>query len=144
MSKIAYFFVSFLGAIPAGGTLYLMIQNFLDRADRLGTTLLAVTILISVCMVAVALTPFMILVFYKDPRPKAPARKGDDDDGDEPEAAVVADDDGDDEGFGDVIPDNYDPDELAASVDDEAEGFDDDEYDDDGFEDDDDFDYEDE
>lgn len=142
MSKVAYFLITFIGAIPAGGTLYLLIMNFLDRSEKLTGILLGVTIIASVCCTLVALTPFMVLVFYKDTRPKSsPSKKGAD-----AGAAGADDDDGDDKeegGFGDVIPDDYDADELAASVDDGDEYDDDDAFDDDGFDDDDDFDIED-
>lgn len=145
MSKLAYFFVTLLGAVPAGGALYLLIKNFLDRADRLGGVLLGVTVTISVCMVLVALTPFMVLVFYKDSRPAPGPRNKD---GDEEGAVAAVADDGDEpEGFGDIIPDDYDPDELSAAVDDGGEDEDLDEaYDDYDDEDGeyDDFDYEDE
>jgi hypothetical protein len=117
VSKLAYFFVTLVGAVPAGGALYLMIKNLLDRADRLGGVLLGVTITISVCMVLVALTPFMVLVFYKDTRPK-PAPGKTDDDGEAAVAAAKSDDEEEAEGFGDIIPDDYDEAELAASVDD--------------------------
>ncbi len=141
MSKLAYFFVTLVGAVPAGGALYLMIMNLLDRADRLGGVLLGVTITISVCMVLVALTPFMVLVFYKDTRPKPASRDADDD---AAVAAVGSDDDEEADGFGDVIPDDYDADELAASVDngdDLDEAYDDGEFDDDtGFDDDEEYD----
>lgn len=139
MSKIAYFLVTFIGAVPAGGTLYLLIKNFLDRADDLGGVLLGVTITAAVCCTLVALTPFMVLVFYKDTRPKPPPRKKGGDADDEGNA----DDSVDEEpaGFGDVIPDDFDEEELSASAnddeyddgafddDDEYGGFDDDEYD---------------
>ena len=137
MSKIAYFLVTFIGAVPAGGTLYLLIKNFLDRADALGGVLLGVTITAAVCCTLVALTPFMVLVFYKDTRPKLQPRKKDKGAaaGDEEEASAE-----EPAGFGDVIPDDYDEDELAASADDgdyDDGAFDDDDeyddFDDDGF-----------
>lgn len=142
MSKVAYFLVTFVGAIPAGGTLYLLIMNFLDRSEKLTPILLGVTITASVCCTLVALTPFMVLVFYKDTRPKPPPGKK----GKDADTAVAVDGDDDDQeeaGFGDVIPDDYDADELAASADDGDE-YDDDAFDDDGFDDDDDFDFDDE
>jgi hypothetical protein len=140
VSKLAYFFVTLVGAVPAGGALYLMIKNLLDRADRLGGVLLGVTITISVCMVMVALTPFMVLVFYKDTRPKpAPGKQ---DDSDAEGGAIGAGDEEKAEGFDDVIPDDYDEDELAASVDDGDdldEAYEDDD-DDTGFDDDEEYD----
>ena len=141
MSKLAYFFVTLVGAVPAGGALYLMIMNLLDRADRLGGVLLGVTITISVCMVLVALTPFMVLVFYKDTHPKpAPGKQNDSaaEDG-----AIGVDDEEEAEGFADVIPDDYDADELAASVDDDGdldEAYEDDDDDYTGFDDDEEYD----
>lgn len=134
MSKTNYFLITLVGALPAGGCLYLLIMNLLDRADELTTVLLAVTITAAVCMVLVVISPFIVLFGYKDTRPRlaaagaaaaavaaAPKKKG--------KAAA-----GDDEGFGDAIPDDYDEEELAASAGDDddydAEGYDDGDFDD--------------
>jgi hypothetical protein len=132
VSKLAFFFLTLVGAVPAGGTLYLLINNLFDRANKLGGVLLGVSIAAAVCMVLVTLTPFIVLVFYKDTRMltgggggaagiaaggvAAAAGAG---------AAVAAASDGD--GFGDAIPDDFDEEELAASG--GADAFDD-EYDD--------------
>ena len=142
MSKLAFFFLTLVGAVPAGGTLYLLINNLLDRADKLGGVLLGISIAAAVCMVLIVLTPFIVLVFYKDTRVAGVAMAG---------AATAAagaaaagaaaagaadDDDG---GFDDAIPDDYDEEELAASAsvdeydDDSAsydESYDDGEFDD--------------
>ena len=84
MSKLAFFFMTLVGAIPAGGALYALIMNILDRANSIGTVLLAVTITATVCTALVVLTPFIVLVFYKDtrlpmaslpPLPQQPQRK---------------------------------------------------------------------
>ncbi|NQV27997.1 MAG: hypothetical protein HQ518_26910, partial [Rhodopirellula sp.] len=77
MSKLAFFFMTLVGAIPAGGALYALIRNLLDRADSIGTVLLAITITATVCTALVVLTPFIVLVFYKDTRlPMAPDSTG--------------------------------------------------------------------
>ena len=39
MSKLAFFFLTLVGAVPAGGTLYLLINNLFDRANKLGGVL---------------------------------------------------------------------------------------------------------
>lgn len=123
MSKLAFFFMAFAGAIPAGGALYALIMNLLDRADSLGTVLLAVTVTATLCTAMVVLTPFIVLVFYKDTRPAfvpPPPQEESDDDSLEP---------GEEEGFGDAIPEDFDENELAAADDEEEYGdFDDDEY----------------
>jgi len=123
VSKLAYFFMTLVGAVPAGGALYALIRTLLDRADSIGTVLLAITITATVCTALVVLTPFIVLVFYKDTRmPMAP----------QPEnaaagAAPAPQSDSEEEGFGDAIPDDFDEDELAASADDDEYGdFDDD------------------
>jgi hypothetical protein len=124
VSKLAFFFMTLVGAVPAGGALYALIRNLLDRADTIGTMLLAVTITATVCTALVVLTPFIVLVFYKDTRqPIAPEPQG--------QAAGTAEaaptTGREDEGFGDAIPDDFDEEELAASNDDEDyESFDDD------------------
>ena len=137
MSKTNYFLVTLVGALPAGGCLYLLIMNLLDRADELSTVLLAVTITAAICMVLVVISPFIVLFGYKDTRPRlaaagagaaaaaaavaaAPKKKG----------KAVSDDE---DGFGDVIPDDYDEEELAASAGDDdfdSEAYDDGDFDD--------------
>jgi len=137
MSKTNYFLITLVGALPAGGCLYLLIMNLLDRADELTTVLLAVTITAAICMVLVVISPFIVLFGYKDTRPKlAAAGAGAATGG----AAVAAPDKGkaaaDDEGFGDVIPDDYDEDELTASAgDDDFDDYDSEAYDDGDFDD---------
>ena len=136
MSKTSYFLITLVGALPAGGCLYLLIMNLLDRADELTTVLLAVTITAAICMVLVVISPFIVLFGYKDTRPTlaavgaGAAAAG---------AAVAAPKKGkaaDDDGFGDVIPDDYDEDELAASAgDDEFDDYDSEAYDDGDFDD---------
>lgn len=130
MSKLAFFFMTLVGAIPAGGALYALIMNILDRANSIGTVLLAVTITATVCTAMVVLTPFIVLVFYKDTRlPMAPLSAG-------AAAAAAAPKKADEqEGFGDVIPDDFNEEELAASTADSEDAFDDDvdAYDDDEF-----------
>ena len=117
MSKLAFFFLSLVGAVPAGGTLYLLINNFLDRSDRLGGLLLGVNVAATVCMVLVALSPFIVLVFYKDTRGmivKADAAAAVAAGAGGAVAAAAASKKSEDE-FGDVIPADFDEDELAAS-----------------------------
>jgi len=132
VSKLAFFFMTLVGAVPAGGALYALIRNLLDRADSLGTVLLAITITATVCTAMVVLTPFIVLVFYKDERDPAAVQAQK-----ESTAAASTDDKKVDEadGFGDVIPDDFDEDELAASSDDDDGEFDDDAaaFDDDEF-----------
>jgi hypothetical protein len=132
VSKLAFFFMTLVGAIPAGGALYALIQNLLDRADSLGTVLLAITITATLCTALVVLTPFIVLVFYKDTRaPIAPQPKGKDAAA-APDKAAAKDADG----FGDAIPDDFDENELAASggeedyesFDEDAEAYDEDEF----------------
>ena len=121
MSKLAYFFMTLIGAVPASGALYALIQTLLDRADSIGPVLLAITITATVCTTLFVLTPFIVLVFYKDTRMPMATR---------PEsagAAAAPQSDAEEEGFGDAIPDDFDEDELAASADDDEYGdFDDD------------------
>lgn len=137
MSKTNYFLITLVGALPAGGCLYLLIMNLLDRADELTTVLLAVTITAAICMVLVVISPFIVLFGYKDTRPKlAAAGAG----GGAAGAAVAAPKKGkattDDDGFGDVIPDDYDEEELAASAgDDDFDDYDSEAYDDGDFDD---------
>jgi hypothetical protein len=124
VSKLAFFFMTLVGAVPAGGALYALIRNLLDRADSLGTVLLAITITATVCVSMVVLTPFIVLVFYKDERDPAAIQA-------QKEGAAAAPTDADKaeetDGFGDAIPDDFDEDELAATSDDEEYGeFDDD------------------
>lgn len=115
--------MTLVGAVPAGGALYALIQTLLDRADSIGTVLLAITITATVCTALVVLTPFIVLVFYKDTRmPMAPQPEGE-----AAGAAAAPEQDAEEEGFGDVIPDDFDEEELAASDDDDEYGdFDDD------------------
>jgi hypothetical protein len=130
VSKLAFFFMTLVGAIPAGGALYALIRNILDRANDIGTVLLIVTIVATVCTALVVLTPFIVLVFYKDTRlPMAPQPQGA-----AAGAAAAPKKADDDAGFGDAIPDDFDEEELAASADDDEEFGDDVEsYDDDDF-----------
>ena len=144
MGKLGYFFTTFVGAIPAGFGLYLLIAEvFLERTEKLTTMLLVISITITVCMALVVLTPFMVLVFYKDTRPKLAAAGA----GAVAGTAAAGGRDDEADGFGDAIPDDFDEKELATSVgddfDDEYEeggGFDDeyatDDYDDDDYDDD--------
>ena len=129
MSKLAFFAMTLVGAIPAGGALYALIRNILDRANDIGTVLLIVTIVASVCTALVVLTPFIVLVFYKDTRlPMAPSPEGA-----AAGAAAAPTKADEDEGFGDAIPDDFDEEELATSAgddefDDDVDAFDDDDY----------------
>jgi len=115
VNKLAYFFLTLVGAIPAGGALYALVMNLFDRADKLGGLLLGVTITAAVCMLLVTLTPLIVLFGYKDTRPKpepgaataaepATAAAG---------AAAAA------PGFDDAIPEDFDENELAATADSE-------------------------
>lgn len=124
MGKLGYFFTTLVGAVPAGLGLFLLIKNFLDRADKLGTMLMVITIIATVCMALVALTPFMVLVFYKDTRPKLAAAGA----GAAAAGGAVAGSRDEGDGFGDAIPDDFDEDELRAS---EADDYDDGSFEDD-------------
>ena len=130
MSKLAFFFMTLVGAIPAGGALYALIMNILDRANSIGTVLLAVTIIATVCTALIVLTPFIVLVFYKDTRmPMAPLPVGA-----AADAVTAAPKKADnEEGFGDAIPDDFDENELATvsaddEFDDDVESYDDDDF----------------
>ena len=122
--------MTLVGAVPAGGALYALIMNILDRANSIGPVLLAVTITATVCTAMVVLTPFIVLVFYKDTRlPMAPQPQG------AAAAGAAAPQKADEtDGFGDAIPDDFDEEELAASsgddeeFDDDADAYDDDEF----------------
>jgi hypothetical protein len=129
VGKLAYFFTTFVGAIPAGFGIYVMVRHFLDRAEAINGILLTVSIMITVCLFLVALTPFIVLIFYKDNSPQlavagagavgAGAAAGGGSGGSDPET--------EDEGFGDAIPTDFDQDELEASIpDSEFDDFEDD------------------
>jgi len=124
VSKLAYFFLTFVGAVPAAGALYALIMNLLDRADQLGTVLLAVTVTAALCASMIVLTPFIVLVFYKDTHPQqGPAPEPDSESPAGSAApAALADED---ESFGDAIPEDFDEEELAAAGEDDFEDFDD-------------------
>ena len=130
MGKLGYFFTTFVGAIPAGFGLYLLIAEvFLEQTEKLnsaddGTMLLVISITITVCMALIVLTPFMVLVFYKDTRPKLAAAGA----GAVAGTAAAGGRDDEADGFGDAIPDDFDEEELATSVGDDF----DDEYEDGG------------
>ena len=133
MGKLGYAFTTLIGAIPAGlGLALLIMEVFLKRTEVLSNMLLSVCIVIAVCMALVALTPFMVLVFYKDSRPKlaaagAAAAAGG--------AAAVADRPAAAEDFGDAIPDDFDENELrdsASGGDDDYDDYDD--FEDEGYE----------
>lgn len=119
MGKLAYFFTTFVGAVPAGFGLYLLIMNFLNRADSLGTMLMVITVTATICMALVVLTPFMVLVFYKDTRPKLAAAGAGAAGAAAGAAAAVASEPA---GFDDAIPDGFDEKELAASAGDDEYG----------------------
>lgn len=114
MGKLAYFFTTLIGAVPAGFGLYVFIQNFLDRGDNLGTLLLSISIVVAVCLTLVALTPFMVLIWYKDARPALAAAGA---------PVGVAEESGQkkkkkgaDEDFGDAIPEDFDENELKEEA----------------------------
>lgn len=115
VGKMAYFFTTFVGAVPAGlGLALLIMEVFLKRTEALSTMLLGICIVIAVCLALVVMTPFMVLVFYKDTRPKlAAAGAGVAASGAAAKAASEP------AGFDDAIPENFDEEELAASAGDE-------------------------
>jgi len=120
VGKLAYFFTTFVGAVPAGFGLYLLIMNFLNRADSLGTMLMVITVTATICMALVVLTPFMVLVFYKDTRPKLAAAGAGAAGAAAGAAAAAASEPA---GFDDAIPDGFDEKELAASAGDDDEEY---------------------
>jgi hypothetical protein len=126
VSKLAFFSMTLVGAIPAAGALYALIRNILDRANDIGTVLLIVTIVASVCTALVVLTPFIVLVFYKDTRLPMESEPS----GAAAGAAAAPKKADEEEGFGDAIPDDFDEEELAASGgdDDDVDAYDDEEY----------------
>ncbi|MFP6763243.1 MAG: hypothetical protein VB858_06485 [Planctomycetaceae bacterium] len=115
MGKLGYAFTTLIGAIPAGiGLAVLIMDVFLKRTEVLSNMMLTVCIVIAVCMALVALTPFMVLVFYRDTRPKLAAA------GAAAAAGVaVAAGSSSDEGFGDAIPEDFNEDEVRDSAEDE-------------------------
>ncbi len=138
MSKLAFFSMTLVGAVPAGGTGYLLVKHFLDHGfsgppivvGAAGTALAA--------LFFVLLTPLIVLVRYKSPNAGAPKS----------EAAAVAEQEtaeketkpakgkkGKDDDFGDAIPDDFEEDELNESADDAFDAGDEDfEYEEDEFE----------
>jgi hypothetical protein len=139
---------SLVGAIPGAALAYLTIMAFIHFADRMATMLQVVTGTALVCSVAMALSPFAILLFMKsgtaeeteaETKPAAAAAKApaavdveavdvDDalDEGEAPAAADGTDEDADMSlsGFDESLDETSDE---AFEFDDEAFGFDEDE-----------------
>lgn len=141
MSKLAYVSITLVGAVPAGGTFYLIVQHFLDRGFAGPPVLVGVVATTAVALFATILTPLMVLFWYKSPQADAPkaaaasAAVADQDDEKKP-AAPAKGKKGKDDNFDDAIPDDFDEDEVSESAgDDDFEAGDEDfEYDDDEFE----------
>lgn len=113
MSKLSFTAMTLVGALPAGFTLYLLVQHFVDHGVPSANV---VGIAIWVCLAAlflVVITPFIVLIRYKGPeKVAAPApAKG----AKVAEAAPTAKKKGKDAGFDDAIPDDFDEEELKAS-----------------------------
>ncbi len=141
MSKLAYFFITLVGAVPAGGTFYLIVQHFFDRGFSGPPVLVGVVATTAVALFATILTPLMVLFWYKSPnadaaKPAAAAVADKEEVNDKKPAAPAKGKKGKDTGFDDAIPDDFDEDELNESAgDDDFEAGDEDfEYDDDEFE----------
>lgn len=122
MSKLAFVSMTLVGAAPAGFTLYLLVQHFVDhgvpQANALG---IAVWVTLA-ALFLVVISPFIVLIRYKAPArvaaPAASSAKGE-------TAASKKKADAADE-FGDAIPEDFDEEELAESQPEEET------YDDDG------------
>lgn len=135
MSKLSFTAMTLVGALPAGFTLYLLVQHFVNHGVPSANV---VGIAIWVCLAAlflVVITPFIVLIRYKGPEKvaaPAPAKGAKAD-------APAAKKKGKDAGFDDAIPDDFDEEELKASQAEEAydeeEGGGDFDYDEDELED---------
>lgn len=122
MGKLAYIFMAFFGAIPAGFGLYVMVLHLLDRSEAISGMLLTVSIVITVCLFLVTLSPFIVLVFYRDSQPQlamAGAEADATDGGDGGSRAPAASS----EAFDDAIPQDFDQEELEASQPDQFDDF---------------------
>ena len=120
VSKIGLFCTSLVPALIAGGLSYLMVMTFLNRTGDMGTMLMVICGITLAASAVVALSPFGILIFSPKTEEIAPEtvdEDGADDDFDDDDVVTAGGDDEDD-GFGDAIPDDFDPDELAEDDDD--------------------------
>lgn len=112
MSKLGFTAMTLVGAVPAGFTLYLLVQHFVDHgvpsADIVG---IAVWVSLA-ALFLVVITPFIVLIRYKGPEKVAaptPAK------GAKADAAPAAKKKGKGESFDDAIPEDFDEEELKAS-----------------------------
>ena len=118
MSKISLFCTSLVPALVAGGLSYLMVMTFLERTGTMGTMLMVVCGVTLAASAIVALSPFGILIFSPKTEDLATETVEDQEEVEDDFEDDFADDDDEDEGFGDAIPDDFDPDELADDDDD--------------------------
>lgn len=73
MGRIQRALVSLVAAIPAGFLAFLLVNTFLNSADKLNTTFQVVCGIVLACVVVVILMPFALLIFG------GPKSKSDDD-----------------------------------------------------------------
>lgn len=137
MSKLAYVLMTLVGAVPAGGTNYLLVKHFLDHGFSGSPIIVAVCATAWTATFFTALTPLMVLFWYKAPQSDTVKSAGavvPKEDGSKPEKPAKAKT-AKGEGFDDAIPDDFDEDELNESADDAFDAGDEDfEYEDDEFE----------
>ncbi len=129
MSKLAYFFITLIGAIPGGFLCYLIVMYFKDQGFG-GSTIMQVACWTTLAAAfAIVLTPLMVVFWYKPAQVTAAAPKpAADSEDDEPapdkkpakaakaaKAAKGKKRDHEDDGFEDAIPDDFDEEELEAS-----------------------------
>ena len=124
MSKLAYFFITLIGAVPGGFLCYLFVMYFKDHGFG-GSTIMQVAIWAAlVAAFAIVLTPLMVVFWYKAPQGEltAPKPAGSADSDDKPvadkkaaKAAKGQKKEQEADGFEDAIPDNFDEEELEAS-----------------------------
>ena len=136
MSKLAYFFITLIGAVPGGFLCYLIVMYFKEQGFG-GPTIVQVAFWAALAAAfAIVLTPLMVVFWYKAPQaeaaPATPADSGDEPVADKKLAKAAKGKkkpDQEADGFEDAIPDDFDEDELEesrASDDiDDAEAFDD-------------------
>lgn len=137
MSKLAYVLMTLVGAVPAGGTNYLLVKHFLDHGFSGSPIIVAICATAWTATFFTALTPLMVLFWYKAPQSDVVkstatvASAADDSKPEKPTKAKKATG----EGFDDAIPDDFDEDELNESADDAFDaGEEDFEFEDDEFE----------
>lgn len=142
MSKLAYFSITLVGAVPAGGSGYLLVQHFLDHGFSGSPVIVGIAGTALASMFLIVLTPLMVLFWYKSPNAGAPkpaataaAEEKAEKEDSKKDAKPAKGKKGKDDGFDDAIPDDFNEDELNESADDAFDAGDEDfEYEDDEFE----------